>query len=187
MITRRGGQIFNNYLQVLKLDKISHISRKNYVPWTILRGVDFEKHFLPASGPRVTIQLLELSKSRKSDSNDTFEVSEVDGNSSDNFIDDDTLEDSCTSDSGMYTKHHDEEDYSTIINKLKRNTEKDKENKERYYEEHYKYQLEIHTSSNPALYVSEERKFKGNMATARFDQGFKDERGLSPGDAEYWN
>ena len=55
VITRRGGQIFNNYLQVLELDKISHISRKNYVPWTILRGVDFEKHFLPASGPRVTI------------------------------------------------------------------------------------------------------------------------------------
>ena len=85
----------------------------------------------------------------------------MDGNSSDNFIDDDTLEDSSTSDSDMYTKLlNDEEDYNTIINKLKRNTEKDRENKERYYEEHYKYQLEIHTSSNPALYVSEERRFK---------------------------
>ena len=71
--------------------------------------------------------MLELSKSKKSDSNDTFEVSEVDGNSSDNFIDDDTLEDSSTSDSDMYTKLlNDEEDYNTIINKLKRNTEKDR-------------------------------------------------------------
>ena len=73
--------------------------------------------------------MLELSKSKKSDRNDTFKVSEVYGNSSDNFIDDDTLEDSSNSDSDMYTKLlNDKEDYNTIINKLKRNTEKDREN-----------------------------------------------------------
>ena len=80
---------------------------------------------------RQKLQLLELLKSKKSDSNDTFDVSEVNGNSSDDFIDD-TLEDSSTSDSDMYTKLlNDEEDYNTIINKLKRNTEKDRENKEK--------------------------------------------------------
>ena len=40
-----------------------------YVPWKILRGADFEKHFLPTSGPRVKIHLyLETHRNTYNDS-----------------------------------------------------------------------------------------------------------------------
>eukprot|EP00092_Neocalanus_flemingeri_P003146 GFUD01003364.1.p1 GENE.GFUD01003364.1~~GFUD01003364.1.p1 ORF type:complete len:451 (+),score=133.30 GFUD01003364.1:67-1419(+) len=76
-------------------------------------------------------------------------------------------------------------DYQAILKELSRSTPKDKENKERYIGEHSKYQLEIHTDTNPGLHLQPGVRLRRNMKTARFDKGLKDDRGIKFQDPEY--
>ena len=72
-----------------------------------------------------------------------------------------------------------------ILNGLARSTEKDKENKEKYIDEHSKYQLQVHSETNPGLHLHPGKRFKRNMNIARFDKGLKDDRGIESKDPEY--
>ena len=72
-----------------------------------------------------------------------------------------------------------------ICQGLKRQTPNDKKNKSKYMEEQSKYQLEIHTETNPGLHLSPEKRFKRNLRTAAFDKGLKQERGIEWQDPEY--
>ena len=65
-----------------------------------------------------------------------------------------------------------------ILNGLARSTEKDKENKEKYINEHSKYQLQVHSETNPGLCLHPGKRFTRNMNIARFDKGLKDDRGI---------
>ena len=64
-------------------------------------------------------------------------------------------------------------------------TSEDEENKIKYLNEHSKYQLEIHSNKNKALYLSPEKRLRRNMRTAHFDKGRKDDNGLCYKDDDY--
>ena len=64
-------------------------------------------------------------------------------------------------------------------------TSKDEQNKIKYLNEHSKYQLEIHSNKNKALYLSPEKRLRRNMRTAHFDKGRKDDNGLCYKDDDY--
>ena len=98
---------------------------------------------------------------------------------SDNFIDDSNSYESAES------EQNDSNDYQAILDELRRSTPKDKKNKERYIGEHSKYQLKIHTETNPGLHLRPGVRFKRNMNTARFDKGLKEDRGIQFQDPEY--
>merc|ERR1711892_928163 len=66
-------------------------------------------------------------------------------------------------------------DFQEILKGLSRSTDTDKENKDRYIEEHSKYQLEIHSETNRGLYLNPGKRFKRNMNVANFDKGLKDD------------
>jgi hypothetical protein len=78
-----------------------------------------------------------------------------------------------------------ENELKTIKKHLERNTPSDKANKKNYLDEHSKYQLEIHTPTNPGLHLSPEKRLKRNLRTASFDKGLKEARGIEHGDPEY--
>jgi len=67
---------------------------------------------------------------------------------------------------------------------LSRSRPEDKMNTERYKAERGKYQLEIHTPTNPGLHLSEEKRLKrANRETGR-DLGLNQERNIETGDLE---
>merc|ERR1712004_888724 len=72
-----------------------------------------------------------------------------------------------------------------IVQHLTRQSPKDKINRSKYLDEHSKYQLEIHTETNPGLHLSPEKRYRRNLRTAKFDKGLKEERGLGWKDVEY--
>ena len=72
-----------------------------------------------------------------------------------------------------------------IIQTFQRETWNDKLNKERYMEQQGKYQLAIHTPTNPGLHLSPEKRKRRNLRTAKFDKGLKESRGLACRDLEY--
>ena len=61
-------------------------------------------------------------------------------------------------------------EFKKIVEKLKRQTPNDKMNGRKYLEEQSKYQLAIHTETNPGLHLSPEKRFKRNLRTAAFDK-----------------
>ena len=61
-------------------------------------------------------------------------------------------------------------EFKKIVEKLKRQTTNDKMNGRKYLEEQSKYQLAIHTETNPGLHLSPEKRFKRNLRTAAFDK-----------------
>ena len=108
-----------------------------------------------------------------------YESSTSEDDTLDDFIDDSNLSES--SDSEM----NDSNDFQDVLNGLARSTEKDKNNKEKYIGEHSKYQLQIHTETNPGLHLHPGKRFKRNMKTAEFDKGLKQDRGIEVKDPEY--
>ena len=72
-----------------------------------------------------------------------------------------------------------------IVQNLMRKTQNDEMNRSKYLDEHSKYQLQIHTNTNPGLHLSPEKRYRRNLRTAKFDNGLKEERGLGCGDHEY--
>merc|ERR1712107_708035 len=72
-----------------------------------------------------------------------------------------------------------------IVQHLTRQSPKDKMNRSKYLDEHSKYQLKIHTETNPGLHLSPEKRYRRNLRTANFDKGLKEERGLGWKDVEY--
>lgn len=74
-----------------------------------------------------------------------------------------------------------------ITQNLRKETPKDKMNKNNYLNELSRHQLEIHSSRNKALYTSREKRYKRHMRSARFDVGMKmkkNEIGGSDSDSE---
>ena len=61
-------------------------------------------------------------------------------------------------------------EFKQIVKNLKRQTINDKMNRRKYIEEQSKYQLAIHTETNPGLHLSPEKRFKRNLRTAAFDK-----------------
>ena len=61
-------------------------------------------------------------------------------------------------------------EFKKIVEKLKRQTPNDKMNGRKYLEEQSKYQLAIHTETNPGLHLSPEKRLKRNLRTAAFDK-----------------
>ena len=57
-----------------------------------------------------------------------------------------------------------------IVKDLKRQTTNDKMNRRKYIEEQSKYQLAIHTETNPGLHLSSKKRLKRNLRTADFDK-----------------
>merc|ERR1712107_246239 len=72
-----------------------------------------------------------------------------------------------------------------IVQHLTRQSPKDKMNRSKYLDEHSKYQLKIHTETNPGLHLSPEKRYRRNLRTANFDKGLKEERGIGWNDVEY--
>merc|ERR1712107_533889 len=72
-----------------------------------------------------------------------------------------------------------------IVQHLTRQSPKDKMNRSKYLDEHSKYQLKIHTETNPGLHLSPEKRYRRNLSTANFDKGLKEERGLGWNDVEH--
>ena len=68
---------------------------------------------------------------------------------------------------------------------LRRDREMDRANKDSYFESQSQYQLQIHTPTNPGLYVSPEKRYQRNMKMAAFDMGLKEERQIGRGDPQY--
>ena len=71
-----------------------------------------------------------------------------------------------------------------ITRRLSRSRPEDGRNRERYLAERGKYQLEVHKPTNPALYLSEEKRLKRNNRETRRDLGLNQERNIQPGDLE---
>ena len=61
-------------------------------------------------------------------------------------------------------------EFKKIVEKFKRQTPNDKMNGRKYLEEQSKYQLAIHTKTNPGLHLSPEKRLKRNLRTAAFDK-----------------
>ena len=77
------------------------------------------------------------------------------------------------------------DEFKDIVQSLKRQTPNDKMNRSKYLEEHSKYQLQIHSETNPGLHLSPEKRFKRNLQTAAFDKRLKQDRGIEWQDPEY--
>ena len=74
-----------------------------------------------------------------------------------------------------------------ITQNLRKETQKDKVNKNKFINELSRHQLEIHSYRNKALYTSREKRYKRHMRSARFDVGMKmkkNEIGGSDSDSE---
>jgi len=124
-----------------------------------------------------------LAKNKNGDNEDITDdksASDCDSNNEDteDFIDDNGEADSNTNKSA---------EYKYILNDLSRSTQRDKENKDNYMKEHARHQLEIHSATNPGLYLSPQKRFERNRNTAKFDKGLKDDRGIEAQDPEYQN
>ena len=103
-------------------------------------------------------------------------------------------EDQGSSSDGVYDEESDTKEGDTdtdaelkkVIAQLGKQTPNDKRNKRKFLEENGKYQLQIHSANNPGLYLSEEKRFRRNMRTAKFDKGLKEDIGLGANDPEYY-
>ena len=71
---------------------------------------------------------------------------------------------------------------------LSRRRPEDERNRERYMAEIPKYQLKIRSLTNPALYLSEEKRLEKNNRETRRDVGLNQERSIEPGSLEnqFW-
>ena len=104
------------------------------------------------------------------------EEEEVDEDYDKDFIDDESQEESDNEDH--------EEEMAEITRRLSRSRPQDKENTERYLTERGKYQLEIHSVTNPGLHLSEEKRLGRNKRETRRDLGLNQERNIQAGDLE---
>ena len=119
-------------------------------------------------------------------SDDTDEVMEEEGEEDDSdtdtdltdFIDDDSQGGSSSEAEAQ------EEEMAEITRRLSRSRPEDGRNRERYLAERRKYQLEVHTPTNPALHLSEERRLVRNNRDTGRDRGLNQERNIEPGDLE---
>ena len=107
-----------------------------------------------------------------------------------NEVDDD---DSNESDDSNYAEDEEENDdgsgdleseLSEITRSLSRRRPEDLQNKENYLEQLGKYQLQIHTETNPALNLSEEKRKRRHRRMATRDLGLNQDRGIEAGDIE---
>merc|ERR1712032_406469 len=74
------------------------------------------------------------------------------------FIDDEEESDGEQSEESSAEEENNE--FKDICQGLKRQTPNDKMNQSKYMEEQSKYQLEIHTETNPGLHLSPEKRLK---------------------------
>jgi len=84
-----------------------------------------------------------------------------------------------------YMERNNEFERENIMEVLSKSTEKDKSNQKRYKKEIGKYQLQIHSENNPALYLSNRRRKNRIMRATRHDKGLNEERNIDIGDDEY--
>ena len=86
-----------------------------------------------------------------------------------------------------YMERNDDLERKDIMKILSKSTEKDIDNRERYVEEIGKYQLQIHSDTNPALYLTEEKRYNRIIKETRHDEAFKEERNIGKWDDEYYD
>ena len=86
-----------------------------------------------------------------------------------------------------YMERNDDIERQDIMKVLSKSTEKDKDNHEKYRKEIGKYQLQIHSETNPALYLTKRKRYKRIMKETRHDESFKEERNIGKWDDEYYN
>jgi len=86
-----------------------------------------------------------------------------------------------------YMERNDDLERKDIMKVLSKSTEKDIDNRERYVEEIGKYQLQIHSDTNPALYLTEGKRYNRIMKETRHDEAFKEERNIGKWDCEYYD
>ena len=115
---------------------------------------------------------------------DQDEEEEEPNSEDEDFIDDEEADED-QSEGSSSTAEAENDEYKEIIQSLKRRTPNDKINTSKYLEEQSKPQLEIHTETNPSLYLSPQKRLKRNLRTAAFDKGLKQERGIEWQDPEY--
>jgi len=99
------------------------------------------------------------------------------------FIDDGECPDDRSE--GSSAAEEEKNEYREVIESFKRQTPNDKINRRKYLDEHSKYQLEVHTETNPGLHLSPEKRLRRNLRVAGFDKGLKQERGIGWQDPEY--
>ena len=86
-----------------------------------------------------------------------------------------------------YMERNDDLERKDIMKILSKSTEKDIDNREKYVEEIGKYQLQIHSDTNPALYLTEGKRYNRIMKETRHDESFKEERNIGKWDDEYYD
>jgi len=86
-----------------------------------------------------------------------------------------------------YMARNDKFEREDIMRVLSKSTEKDHDNRIRYKKEIGKYQLEIHSDKNPALYLTKTKRKKRIMRETNNDKSFKEERNVWKWDDEYYN
>merc|ERR1711874_744818 len=71
------------------------------------------------------------------------------------------------------------------MGELSRSRDEDRENRDKYFESQAKYQLQVHSDTNPGLYLSPEKRSRRNMRAANFDKGLKEDRHIDRFDPQY--